>query len=108
MLAVPNDTHDFAYTVPFFKVASGGVLRIGLLGGDVQSLPVVSGQYVNMPIRRIYRTGTTASGFQTDLQSGCNAAVRNLTIPYEAGTAAGLLDDDGVPLQDDDGTPLLV
>lgn len=109
MLAIPNDTRDFAYTVSFFKVDAGGTMRIKLADGTVTTLLVHTGQYVNLPIRRIYRTGTTAHGFQNDLLND-NGAARNLEIPYvappEAGQVGRVVGGNGYPV-DIDGAYLL-
>lgn len=82
MRLVPSDTQDFAYTVRPFRAAVGGVLRVKLADGEIRSLRVARGGIVNLPVRRIYVTGTTARNFTCDSPVADDWASCNLIVPY--------------------------
>ena len=92
MRLMPSDTQDFAYTVTAFSVAVGGALKVKLYDGSVQVLTVSHGAIVNLPVRRIFRTGTTCTEFQTDVARNADYATRNQIVPF-----AGDLDAFSVP-----------
>lgn len=105
MILVPSDTLDFAYTVPFFKVAVAGYVHVTLADGTELTLAVRSGGYVDRPVRRLHRTGTTARGFQTDVRPAASNPDRLLRVPYVASDvpADALLTDGGEPMLTDAG-----
>lgn len=97
MLLLPSDTQDFAYTVQFFRVQHGGTVKLKQATGETVILNVPSGGYVNTPTRRIFATGTSASGFQNDLFVDVNAPLDSNIVPYAPV---------GVPDAQFTGTPL--
>lgn len=80
MRLIPSDTYDFAYTVTFFRVTHGGRIRVKLSDGSQVTRDVRDGEYVNLPVRRLYQSGTTASGFNNALLD--IGPDRELDIPY--------------------------
>lgn len=105
MILVPNDDLDFAYTVPFFKVAVAGYVHVTLASGEERTLAVRSGGYVALDVRRLHRTGTTARGFQTDVRPAATNPDRLTRVPYAASDvpADALLTDGGDELLTDAG-----
>ncbi len=77
-----SDYQDFKYTINFFRVEHGGVLRVKLADHTVRTVAVATGGCVNLPIKRIYATGTTARGFTNDLSLTANSPVADEFIPY--------------------------
>ncbi len=91
MHLVPSDTQDFAYTITLFKVLKGGVIRVKLVGGSIVTRTVRDGEYVNLPVRRLFTTGTTARGFNNAFLD--YGVAWQLEVPY------------GEPSDDDDESP---
>lgn len=60
----PNDSADLPGG-PSFLVADGaGHLVVGLGQGQMKVFAVLAGQVVQLPVRRVYATGTTATGIK--------------------------------------------
>jgi hypothetical protein len=89
---IPHDTKDYAYTVNFFQVGRGGTLKMRLATGEVRTVLVASGACVSLPVKRIYRSGTTASDFQTDMLPDSDYATHSAVVPF-----AGRFDEPTLP-----------
>lgn len=109
MRLIPNEYANFAYSVNFFRVENGGTIKLQTADGTVTTLTVQTGDYVNLPVRRIYQIGTTASGFQTEMFSNRHTADYYTAVPYTSDPALGnvtgfiLLDQGGGDILTDDG-----
>jgi len=98
---IPNDERDFAYTVAAFRCQAGGSLRVRLADDTIRTLAVVAGQWVDLPVRRIYRTGTTAWGFVSGDGDYCIPYASTGTLPpplltFPAPYSLYRLDGDGL------------
>lgn len=82
MTLVPSDDYDFIYVINFFRVTNGGDIRMKLADHTIHVLPVCHGAWVNLSVRRIYETGTTASGFETDLFTPIVSFPGGPQVPY--------------------------
>ena len=101
MRLIPNDERDFAYTVAAFRCQAGGSLRVRLADDTIRTLAVVAGQWVDLPVRRIYRTGTTAWGFVSGDGDYCIPYASTGTLPpplltFPAPYSLYRLDGDGL------------
>lgn len=114
MTVVPHDAKDFLYAVPFFRVERGGTLHMKLDDDSIVRLVVGDEDYVKpqVAVRRIFQTGTSASGFQTDTVLPKTAADYFQRVPYsdegdllrnilllEEPDAGGILLEDGSPIR---------
>lgn len=107
MKLIPSDTRDFAYTVNFFTVDKGGTLRVRLADGTVVTRVVQDGQFVNLPVRRIFNTGTSARGFNNDLLPDGDYATKNVQVPYALQEDAGIVTENGDQLVTENGEFIL-
>ncbi len=82
MKLIPHDSKDYAYTVNFFQAGRGGTLKMRLSSGEVRTIKIAAGGCVNLPVKRIYRSGTTAADFQTDLKPDSDHVTRNTPVPF--------------------------
>ena len=69
MRVVPNDDADFAFDVTCLHVLTGGTVRYKGADHKVREVRCFPGQVLNLPMKRVYATGTTAGGLYTDLVS---------------------------------------
>lgn len=79
MRLLPSDTQNFLYPVTLIRVETGGVLKLLLANHQTVEIPVHSGALVNLPVKRIFATGTTASGFHNNLLSPADT---DAEVPY--------------------------
>lgn len=59
---VPDDALDLPRVTRAVNVAQGGALRVTTAAGDVATLQVAAGSAFPLRARRIWATGTTATG----------------------------------------------
>ncbi len=65
---VPSDTEDFPFVYNSLRVGGrGGVVRLLVPGVGERTLRVVAGVTYHVAFRRLFQTGTTASGFFVSL-----------------------------------------
>ena len=91
MRAIPSDTQDFAYTLNFLRVERGGTLRLKLATHKIVTIDAHDGMHLNLEIRRIFATGTTAGGFFVDLFPPDNDDAT--PVPYAASSEEEEIDD---------------
>lgn len=60
----PDDTADLAHVTTSLNVATPGQVRVTTLDGAVSDISVVPGQAFPIRARRIWLTGTTATGIR--------------------------------------------
>lgn len=114
MKLVPSDTEDFAYTVPRFRVGRSGIVRVKLVDGSVRQIQARRGDVLDIPVRRLFRTGTTARDLNTALKARPDYADLKLAVPYASepnvdrpGPFDGLkliVSEDNVYVRAEDGT----
>lgn len=84
MRVLPHDRADYQYTIPQFTAGVGGTLRLKLADGQLASLTVRAGETVALPVRRVYRTGTTAARLQTSPLDARDTPDYHLAVPFAA------------------------
>ena len=62
MSVIPDDTQDLAFVSRCINVASEGAMRITTLRGDTVTIHVAAGIAFPLRARRVWATGTTATG----------------------------------------------
>ena len=61
---VPSDTADLAQVTTALNVETPGTVRITTLDGSIGDLSIHPGQMVSVRAKRIWQTGTTATGIR--------------------------------------------
>ena len=68
----PDDNKDLLFTMASFRVAIGGDVRLKHTNGKIYTLvEVQSGVIIDIPVRRLFATGTTAAGFEFSRFPSC-------------------------------------
>jgi hypothetical protein len=58
----PNDSADLEHASRGLNAASAGLVRVTTLGGDTETVFLAAGIAFPLRVRRIWQTGTTATG----------------------------------------------
>lgn len=58
----PSDTADLSLASRALNVATSGMVRVTTVGGDTGTVHVVAGIAFPVRVRRVWATGTTATG----------------------------------------------
>lgn len=58
----PSDTNDLANAGRAINVATAGTVRVTTVMGDIATITVVAGVAFPIRVKRIWATGTTATG----------------------------------------------
>ena len=58
----PDDTNDLDQVTTALNVATPGTVRVTMADGGLVNLTLVAGQTVAVRARRVWQTGTTATG----------------------------------------------
>lgn len=82
----PNDKKDLDLPMACFRVQVGGSVHVKHTNGKSYVLLVESGQIVDIPVIRLFATGTTASGFEFSREPSCQ---------YSPGRSSSSDDDGG-------------
>lgn len=67
MRIAPNDEDDFAYPVTCLRSPDGGIVRYKGEDRKVHTVTLGPDEVLNLPVRRVYETGTTARELHTSL-----------------------------------------
>ena len=72
MTVTPDDDLDLAYPINCLRVGRAGTLRLRLADAarSVVTLTVFAGQIINLPVLRVFATGTTAEEVAADHAGG--------------------------------------
>lgn len=60
----PDDATDLQHITTALNVASPGTVRVTTLEGDVSDVTIHPGHAMPLRVRRVWRTGTTATGIR--------------------------------------------
>ena len=61
---IPNDASDLAHVTTALNVATPGTIRVTTKSGDVVDVFVTAGSVFPLRVRRVWETGTTATGIR--------------------------------------------
>lgn len=61
---VPSDTVDLPMFARALRIAGAGTLRITTLRGNVRNTNVAAGETLDVAVRRVHATGTSATGIE--------------------------------------------
>jgi len=59
---VPSDTVDLSVSSRALNVAASGSVRVTTVGGDTATVAIAAGSTMPIRVRRVWSTGTTATG----------------------------------------------
>ena len=60
----PNDSADLATYARALRIGAGGTLRITTAAGNVRNTNVIANEVLQVSVRRVHATGTTATGIE--------------------------------------------
>ncbi|MGI1662015.1 spike base protein, RCAP_Rcc01079 family [Palleronia sp. KMU-117] len=61
-VVTPSDSEDMPFASRALNVSGGGAVRVTTVAGDVATIAVVAGVPFPIRCRRVWATGTTATG----------------------------------------------